>query len=136
MDKKVLICIGRESGSGGRRIGVSLADKLGIPCMERAELLGQLMNGFPLSVGVSGAHGKTTVTSMISQMLMENGMDIVDGRVFQPPFIKEHIIKKPHIRFFYLLYAFLTEIRVNKLIIYLLILPTPKSGIKPVKSIL
>ena len=51
------------------------AEKLGIPCIERAVLLGQLMEGYPKAVGVCGAHGKTTVTSMLSQMLLENGMD-------------------------------------------------------------
>ena len=49
--------------------------RLGIPCIERAVLLGQLMEGFPKAVGICGAHGKTTVTSMLSQILMENGMD-------------------------------------------------------------
>ena len=51
------------------------AERLGIPSMERAVLLGQLMEGFSKAVGVCGAHGKTTVTSMLSQMLVENGMD-------------------------------------------------------------
>ena len=51
------------------------AEKLGIPCIERADLLGQLMEGYKYSVGVCGAHGKTTVTSMLSQMLLENNMD-------------------------------------------------------------
>ena len=51
------------------------ADRLGIPSLERAWLLGQLMEGYPKAVGVCGAHGKTTVTSMLSQMLMEHGMD-------------------------------------------------------------
>lgn len=51
------------------------AEKLGIPSIERAELLGQLMEGFPQAVGICGAHGKTTVTSMLSQILLENGMD-------------------------------------------------------------
>ena len=51
------------------------ADRLGIPAIERATLLGQLMDGFPQAVGVCGAHGKTTVTSMLSQILMENGKD-------------------------------------------------------------
>ena len=51
------------------------ADRLGIPSMERAYLLGQLMEGFPKAVGVCGAHGKTTVTSMLSEMLLEHGMD-------------------------------------------------------------
>lgn len=51
------------------------AERLGIPSIERAVLLGQLMEGYPQAVGICGAHGKTTVTSMLSQMLLENGMD-------------------------------------------------------------
>ena len=51
------------------------ANQEGIPCIERAVLLGQLMEGYARAVGVCGAHGKTTVTSMLSQMLMENNMD-------------------------------------------------------------
>ncbi len=51
------------------------ADRLGIPSMERAVLLGQLMEGYPRAVGICGAHGKTTVTSMISQILLEAGKD-------------------------------------------------------------
>ena len=51
------------------------AKRLGIPSLERAYLLGQMMEGFPKAVGVCGAHGKTTVTSMLSQILMDSGMD-------------------------------------------------------------
>ena len=51
------------------------ADRLGIPSIERAELLGQLMDGYDRAVGICGAHGKTTVTSMLSQILMEAGKD-------------------------------------------------------------
>jgi UDP-N-acetylmuramate--alanine ligase len=51
------------------------AEKLGIPAIERAWLLGQLMEGYSKAVGICGAHGKTTVTSMLSQMMMENGFD-------------------------------------------------------------
>ena len=51
------------------------AERLGIPTMERAYLLGQLMEGFEKAVGICGAHGKTTTTAMLSQMLMEHGMD-------------------------------------------------------------
>lgn len=47
----------------------------GIPTLERAWLLGQLMESSRSPVGISGAHGKTTVTSMLSQILMEGGMD-------------------------------------------------------------
>ena len=50
-------------------------ERLGIPSMERAWLLGQLMEGYPKAVGVCGAHGKTTVTSMLSQVLVECGLD-------------------------------------------------------------
>ena len=51
------------------------AVRLGIPSIERAVLLGQLMEGFPKAAGICGAHGKTTVTSMVSQILLEAGMD-------------------------------------------------------------
>ena len=51
------------------------AERLGIPTVERAVLLGQLMVKFPKSVGICGAHGKTTVTSMVSQILLESGKD-------------------------------------------------------------
>lgn len=51
------------------------AARLGIPSIERAVLLGQLMEGFGQAVGICGAHGKTTVTSMISQILLETGKD-------------------------------------------------------------
>lgn len=51
------------------------AERLGIPSMERAYLLGQLMAGYPWSVGICGAHGKTTTTSMLSQLLVDCGMD-------------------------------------------------------------
>ena len=49
--------------------------RLGIPTLERAYLLGQLMEGYPQAVGVCGAHGKTTTTSMLSQILVEGGLD-------------------------------------------------------------
>lgn len=43
----------------------------GIPLLSRAELLGQLMHNYPLSIAVSGTHGKTTTTSMLSGILMQ-----------------------------------------------------------------
>ena len=50
-------------------------ERLGIPNIERATLLGQLMEGYLTPIGICGAHGKTTTTSMLSQILMETGMD-------------------------------------------------------------
>ncbi|MEG2316045.1 MAG: UDP-N-acetylmuramate--L-alanine ligase [Clostridia bacterium] len=49
--------------------------RLGLPCLERATLLGQLMEGFETAIGICGAHGKTSTTAMLSQVLMETGMD-------------------------------------------------------------
>ena len=49
--------------------------RLGIPCIERATLLGQLMEGYPNAIGVCGAHGKTSTTAMLSQVLMAAGLD-------------------------------------------------------------
>lgn len=40
----------------------------GIPMMERAVLLGHMMAEFEKSIAVSGTHGKTTVTSLISSI--------------------------------------------------------------------
>jgi len=49
--------------------------KRNIPALTRAELLGQLMRNYKTPIAVSGTHGKTTTTSMISEILMENDMD-------------------------------------------------------------
>ena len=46
-----------------------------IPMMSRADLLGQIMDGYPDSIAISGTHGKTTTTSMITQILLEAGTD-------------------------------------------------------------
>lgn len=45
-------------------------EELGIPHISRAELLGQLMKNYRTSVAISGTHGKTTTTSMISEILL------------------------------------------------------------------
>lgn len=42
----------------------------GIPMLSRAELLGQIMDNYEQSIAVAGTHGKTTTTSMISQILL------------------------------------------------------------------
>ena len=42
-----------------------------IPMLTRAQLLGQIMNNYKYSIAVSGTHGKTTTTSMLSQIFME-----------------------------------------------------------------
>lgn len=46
------------------------AKEMGIPMLSRAELLGQIMDNYQNSIAVSGTHGKTTTTSMLSQILL------------------------------------------------------------------
>lgn len=46
-----------------------------IPLLSRAELIGQLMLSFGNSMAVSGTHGKTTTTSMLSMIFLEGAMD-------------------------------------------------------------
>ena len=54
---------------------LSHAIERGIPILTRAQLLGQLMKDASNSIAVSGAHGKTTCTSMISLILKNAGKD-------------------------------------------------------------
>lgn len=49
--------------------------KMGLPSLTRAELLGQLMKNYEIPVAISGTHGKTTTTSMVSEILLEAGCD-------------------------------------------------------------
>ena len=51
------------------------ANNAGIPMITRAQLLGQIMDNYKNSIAVSGTHGKTTTTSMISQVLLEANTD-------------------------------------------------------------
>lgn len=43
----------------------------GIPLMTRAELLGQMMRNYKEAIAISGTHGKTTTTSMITEIFLE-----------------------------------------------------------------
>ena len=45
------------------------------PMLTRAELLGEIMENYSRSIAVAGTHGKTTTTSMISQILLETADD-------------------------------------------------------------
>ena len=51
------------------------AKNSGIPMLTRAQLLGQIMDNYAKSIAVAGTHGKTTTTSMISQVLLEANTD-------------------------------------------------------------
>ena len=47
----------------------------GIPMMTRANLLGQIMKNYKTPIAISGTHGKTTTTSMISEVLLAADAD-------------------------------------------------------------
>lgn len=51
------------------------AKNTGLPMLSRAELLGQIMDNYVNSVAVAGTHGKTTTTSMLSQVLLAADSD-------------------------------------------------------------
>lgn len=51
------------------------AKALGLPMLTRAELLGQIMKTYETPIAISGTHGKTTTTSMISEMLLKADTD-------------------------------------------------------------
>ncbi|MDO5407622.1 MAG: UDP-N-acetylmuramate--L-alanine ligase [Eubacteriales bacterium] len=42
----------------------------GIPMLTRAELLGQMMKNYGHAVAIAGTHGKTTTTSMVTEILL------------------------------------------------------------------
>lgn len=46
-----------------------------LPMLSRAEILGEIMKSYASPIAVSGTHGKTTTTSMISTMLLAENTD-------------------------------------------------------------
>ena len=60
------------------------AQAQGIPTLERAILLGWISRQFGNTIAVAGTHGKTTTSSMLSQVLLEAGTDpsiFIGGRL-------------------------------------------------------
>lgn len=49
--------------------------KRNIPSLTRAQFLGQLMRNYKTPVAISGTHGKTTTTSMVSEILLHADTD-------------------------------------------------------------
>lgn len=54
---------------------------LGLPRIKRAEFLGYIMQAYKNRIGIAGMHGKSTTTSMVSEVFMTAGVDptIVNG---------------------------------------------------------
>jgi UDP-N-acetylmuramate--alanine ligase len=56
----------------------------GIPVIQRAEMLAELMRLAKYGIAIAGSHGKTSTTSMVSWMMAEAGLDptiVVGGKV-------------------------------------------------------
>ncbi|MDO4166403.1 MAG: UDP-N-acetylmuramate--L-alanine ligase [Eubacteriales bacterium] len=51
------------------------AQAMGLPMMERAEMVGQVMKNYKNAIGISGTHGKTTTTSMLTHIFLEAKKD-------------------------------------------------------------
>ena len=51
------------------------ARNLNIPLIERSDFLGELTKAFENTIGISGTHGKTTTTSMVSVCFLKAGLD-------------------------------------------------------------
>lgn len=60
------------------------ANRLHIPIVERSHILGMITRKFDKVIGVCGTHGKTTVSSMITQILIQNNYHptaVIGGRL-------------------------------------------------------
>ena len=63
---------------------IKAAKEKGIPVIDRAKLLGLISDKFPQTIGVSGTHGKTTTTCMITQILLSADLDptaVIGGKL-------------------------------------------------------
>lgn len=72
---------------------LSVCEKLKIPVLKRAELLGKVLKKFDNSIGVAGSHGKTTVTKMIKTVFDAANVNCFEHigafeGAFQPQFTK------------------------------------------------
>lgn len=54
---------------------IAEAKRLGLPLIYRADALAYLMKKYKTRIGVSGSHGKSTCTAMISHILIASGKD-------------------------------------------------------------
>lgn len=51
------------------------AKRRNIPCLDRAEMVGDIMLHYKRNISIAGTHGKTTTTSMMSLVLLAAGLD-------------------------------------------------------------
>ena len=68
-------CVIRTAAAHNDNPEIAAARAEGIPVFERAQAWGQIMKAYKNAVCISGTHGKTTTTSMMTHILMEAGKD-------------------------------------------------------------
>ena len=68
-------CIIRTAAAHNDNPEIAAARAAGIPVFERAQAWGVIMQAYKNAICISGTHGKTTATSMVTHILMEAGMD-------------------------------------------------------------
>lgn len=68
-------CIIRTAAVHNDNPEIAAARAAGIPVFERAQAWGIIMRSYRNAVCVSGTHGKTTTTSMVTHILMEANVD-------------------------------------------------------------
>ena len=68
-------CIIRTAAAHNDNPEIAAARAQGIPVFERAQAWGVIMQGYQNAVCVSGTHGKTTTTSMLTHIFMEANLD-------------------------------------------------------------
>ena len=68
-------CIIRTAAAHNDNPEIAAARASGIPVFERAQAWGEIMRSYKNAVCVSGTHGMTTTTSMLTHILMEANLD-------------------------------------------------------------
>ena len=68
-------CIIRTAAAHNDNPEIAAARAAGIPVFERAQAWGEIMKAYKNAVCISGTHGKTTTTSMMTHILMEADED-------------------------------------------------------------
>lgn len=68
-------CIIRTAAAHNDNPEIAAARSMGIPTFERAQAWGVIMQAYKNAICISGTHGKTTATSMVTHILMEANWD-------------------------------------------------------------
>ena len=68
-------CIIRTAAAHNDNPEIAAARAAGVPVFERAQAWGEIMKSYKNAICISGTHGKTTTTSMVTHIMMEAQKD-------------------------------------------------------------